>query len=269
MTAFERFTRLVELSGEDIDLTVGALLIAAHFDPDVDVEHELRVLDSLTNGVAGRMPLEGPPLAAVNVLNEYLFDEIGFAGNESDYYDPRNSFLHEVLRRRLGIPISLSLVYIEVGARLGVPLLGIGMPGHFLVRHAGEESLYIDPYYKGVMLSERECMERLKAISGVVRWDRSFLTPVTNRAFLVRMLRNLSAIWAQRSELSNAIATISMLIALQPEVPGHRRDRGLLSYRAGEHERALSDLESYLEQDFMAPDAWYVRRLAERIRQEH
>ncbi|MEX2598198.1 MAG: transglutaminase-like domain-containing protein [Dehalococcoidia bacterium] len=265
-TAIERFERLAELSGDDVDLAAGALLIAAAFDHDVDVEHELRVLDALAAGVRDRMPLEGSHLASVNVLNDYLFDEIGFAGNEAHYYDPRNSLLHEVLARRLGIPITLSLVYIETGCRLGIPLQGVGMPGHFLVRHVEEDSLYIDPFYRGIMLSEVECAERLRKITGNIRWDRSFLHPINNRSFLARILRNLSAIWVKEEALDDAVLTLGMLIALQPGEPGHRRDRGMLRYRLGEHDNALHDLETYLENDVAAPDAWYVRRLTEEIR---
>ena len=267
-TASERFESLTRISGEDIDLAIGALLIAAHFDPEVDVERELRLLDSLAAGVRDRMPLEGTPLASINVLNEYLFDDIGLAGNEADYYDPNNSLLHQVLRRRLGIPITLSLIYIEVGARLGVPLVGIGMPGHFLVRHLDEKDLYIDPFNRGILLSEEECKARLRKISASIRWDQSFLAPVSNRAFLARMLRNLSAIWVRRGELTNAVITLGMLIALQPGEMGHRRDRGMLRYRLGDRQQALEDLETYLHNDFAAPDAWYVRRLTEKIREE-
>lgn len=244
----------------------GALLIAAAFDSSVDRDRELALLDSLARGADGRVTASLDPLAAVNALNEYLFDHVGFRGNEADYYDPRNSLLHEVLRRRLGIPITLSLVYIETGRRLGVPLVGVGMPGHFLVRHQQEEALFIDPFYSGGLLSESECAERLRAISGAVRWHRSFLEPVTNQAFLARMLRNLAAVWVERGEAGNAVLSLDLLIALQPKETGHHRDRGMLHYRRGEHGLALTDLERYLDTASSAPDAWHVRRMVERIR---
>ena len=175
----------------------GALLIAAAFAPEVDVDRELGLLDALAQGARGRVTADLDPLAAVNNLNEYLFDHVGFSGNETDYYDPRNSLLHEVVRRRLGIPVTLSLVYIETGRRLGIPLVGIGMPGHFLVRHRREESLFVDPFYGGALLSASECAERLRRISGAVRWHRSFLEPVSRRDLLARMLRNLAALWGR------------------------------------------------------------------------
>ncbi len=262
-------TALGELTSsahDDLPLDRGALLIAAAFDRELDVDREVAMLDGLAQGARGRVSPDLDPLTAINELNEYLFDHIGFAGNEADYYDPRNSLLHEVLRRRLGIPITLSLVYVEVGRRLGLPLRGVGMPGHFLVRHGDESSLFIDPYYSGVLLSEAECAERLRRISDTVRWDRSFLAPVTNRAFLARMLRNLSAIWVKRNDAENAIASLGLLMAVQPEETGHWRDRGMLFYKLGDRTLALDDLEHYLDAAFSAPDAWYVRRVVEKIR---
>jgi regulator of sirC expression with transglutaminase-like and TPR domain len=267
LSALDRFTQLADLPDQQIDLALGALLIAAHTGPDVDVDEQLALLDSLAAAVHDRIPVADEPLAKINVLNDYLFDEVCFAGNVADYYDPRNSMLHHVLRRRLGIPITLALVYVEVGARLGLPLVGIGMPGHFLVRHLGDQNLFIDPYNRGVMLSEAECAERLRSISDSIRWDRSFLDPVTNREFLGRMLRNLAAIWVQREELAQAVAALGMLIVLQPEEPGHRRDRGMLLHRLGDSETALSDLETYLELHDLAPDAAYVRRTIADIRE--
>lgn len=257
---------LATAEGEEIPLDRGALLIAAAFDHEVDVEHELGVLDSLAQGVARRMPHDLDPLASVNELNDYLFENIGLEGNDTDYYDPKNSLIHEVLRRRLGIPITLSLVYVEVGRRLGVPFQGVGMPGHFLVRHRDERSLYIDPFYKGVLLSEEDCAERLKKISTSVRWDKSFLHPISSRAFLARMLRNLSAIYVSKNEAKQAITALHILVAIQPEEPGHLRDRGLLLHQTGDNGSALSDLESYLNSSFAAPDAWYIQRVVDQIR---
>ncbi len=216
--ALEELSRRAQ---DDLPLDRGALLIAAAFDPEVDVDRETGLLDSLAQGASRRVSAELDPLTAINELNAYLFDHVGFAGNEADYYDPKNSMLHEVLRRRLGIPITLSVVYIEVGRRLGLPLRGVGMPGHFLVRHDEEPSAHIDPYYRGTLLSEAECVERLRRISGAVRWDRSFLDPVTDRSVLARMLRNLSAIWVGRNDTPRAILSLGLLMAVQPEESGH------------------------------------------------
>ena len=271
MDAVSVTTLLADLTGDahdDVPLDRGALLIAAAFDPAVDVEAELALLDALAHGASNRISNDLDALQSINELNEYLFDHVGFTGNESDYYDPLNSFLPQVLRRRLGIPISLSLIYKEVGRRLGIPLLAIGMPGHFIVRHRDEPSLFIDPFYRGVLLSEAECTERVRKISPSVRWDRAFLSPISNRAFLARMLRNLSAIWVNRGETNEAVVALSLLIAVQPEELGHLRDRGMLHYNRGEHALALEDLARYMESAMGAPDAWYVRRIVEKIRAE-
>jgi regulator of sirC expression with transglutaminase-like and TPR domain len=264
-TAFDLFARAVALPDEELDLARCALLTAACADPFVNVDDGLAHLDSLAEGGRNLVAAADGPLAQVNALNEYLFDTVGFSGNEADYYDPRNSLLDQVLKRKVGIPISLSLVYIETGARLGVPLAGVGMPGHFLVRHEGEDSLFIDPFHRGVMLSERECAERLKQISDSVRWNSSFLEPIGKRAFLARMLRNLGAIWAHREELNKAVDVLSMLIALQPGEPGHHRDRGVLRQRMGQKSLALQDLEYYLTNENSGPDAWFIRRMVDGI----
>lgn len=261
----DAFTEFAAQPDEALSLSRGALLIASTFDETVDVEHEMGLLASLARGVADRVPLDNP-LGAVNVLNEYLFDEIGFAGNDADYYDPRNSLLHEVLRRRLGIPITLSVVYIEVGARSGVPFTGVGMPGHFLVRPVDELTLFVDPFHGGVVLSEEECRARFEELSPSGRWDLSYLNPVGTRSILVRMLRNLAAICVQREALTQAASSLDMLVALQPNEPGHLRDRGFLRHRMGMPAAALRDLDSYLGQASSAPDRWHVLRLADQLR---
>lgn len=266
ITATEALAQAAAEHGDDAPLDRGAFLIAAAFDPEVDVERELKALDALARGAERSVAGAEGALSAVNELNEYLFDHVGFSGNEHDYYEPRNSLLHEVLRRRLGIPITLSVVYIEVGRRLGMPLRGVGMPGHFLVRHDDEPSLFVDPYYRGAVLTEQECAERLRSIADTVRWERAFLTPVTPRAILARMLRNLSAVWVKRGDTESAIVALGLLMAVQPEETGHWRDRGMLRYQLGDHALALADLERYIDVSFTAPDVWYVRRVIERIR---
>ena len=148
---------IARLPEEEIKLDRAALVLAAAEYPELDVARETSVLDSLAAGAARRLSGQQDPLSSINELNDYLFDEVGFRGNEDEYYDPRNSYLNEVLARRLGIPIPLSLVYIETGRRLGVPLLGVGMPGHFMVRHAGVDDLFVDPFRGGILLTEQEC----------------------------------------------------------------------------------------------------------------
>ena len=202
----EQFVRMAGLPDDEIDLARAGFLIAAMEYPGLDLNYQFGLLDSLSAEVAARLDASRDPLFCVNTLSEYLFDELGFQGNLDDYYDPRNSFLNEVLRRRLGIPITLSLVCIEVGKRLDIPLLGVSMPGHFLLKHRDEEALFIDPFYKGILLSEEECAQRLQQVTQAdIPWDSSYLAPVSNRDFVARLLRNLKNIYLQRQDHERAI----------------------------------------------------------------
>lgn len=210
MAPVEAFARVVAVPDADIDLARAAFLIAATRYPDLDVDGQLRLLDGLATAGRSLLSEETGPLFSCNVLSQYLFDEVGFRGNHDDYYDPKNSYLNDVLARRLGIPITLSLLYIEVGRRLGIPLVGVGMPGHFLVHHRDVEDLFIDPFFGGILLSEDECAERLEEITGM-QLRREHLAPVTNRAFLTRMLRNLQGIYRQQKD-AYALAGIEQLL---------------------------------------------------------
>ena len=154
--AWRKLTAIAQYPEEEIELDWAALVLAVTEYPELDIAQETAALDSLAAGVARRLGDLRDPLFCVNTLSEYLFDELGFRGNQDEYYDPRNSYLNEVLIRRLGIPITLALVYIETGRRLGVPLLGVGMPGHFMVRHRDVEDLFVDPFHGGILLTEEE-----------------------------------------------------------------------------------------------------------------
>ena len=264
---WEQFVAMAALPDHEIDLARASLLIAATEYPELDLEHQLGLLDSLAAGVSHRLDADREPLFSVNTLSEYLFDEVGFRGNHDDYYDPRNGLLNEVLSRRLGIPITLSLVCIEVGKRLGIPLVGVGMPGHFLLRHQDEEDLIIDPFNRGILLTEEECAQRLRQITQAeTPWDSRYLTPVNNREFLGRMLRNLKNIYYEGEDYVRTLLTVDRLIALQPEVAQERRDRGVVRYHLGRYQEALDDLLSYLDSAPPSSDAEAVQRLIDQLR---
>ena len=264
---WEQFVRMAGLPDGEIDLARAGFLISAMEYPGLDRDHQLGLLDTLSSGVAGRLDASSDPLFRVNTLSEYLFDEMGFQGNLDDYYDPRNSFLNEVLSRRLGIPITLSLVCIEVGKRLDIPLLGVSMPGHFLLRHQEEEDLFIDPFNKGILLSEAECAQRLQEVTQAnVPWDSRYLASVSNRDFVARILRNLKNIYMQRQDHDRAIMTIDRLIVLQPEASQERRDRGIVRYNSGRNEEALEDLTHYLDTDPVGGDVEAVEQLVRHLR---
>ncbi|MCH8205778.1 MAG: transglutaminase family protein [Chloroflexi bacterium] len=264
---YRRFAREVAAPDDDIDLGRAALLIAATEYPQLDVENELAHLDSLAAAASSRLSGDRDPLYVANLLSEFLFDEIGFRGNHEDYYDPRNSFLNEVLSRRLGIPISLSLLYVEVGKRLGVPLVGVGMPGHFLVRHRDLDDLFIDPFHGGILLSERECQERLQEVTQAeVQWDSSYVAPVTKREFLARLLRNLKGVCLAGQDYLRALTIIDWMLTVQPDGKHELRDRGIVHYRLGNYSEALDDLRSFLAAAPSGSETESVQQLVGRLR---
>ena len=232
MTGIEQFTRLVAVPDAEIDLGRAALQIAATRYPALDVDSCLRRLDGLASGARELIGDAQDPLHCSNALSQFLFDEAGFRGNTDDYYDPRNSYLSDVLDRRPGIPITLSLLYIEVGRRLEIPLVGIGMPGHFLVRHRDVADLFVDPFHSGMLLSEAECAQRVEDVTGGrLQWHPAHLAPVDNRSFLARMLRNLKVIYLQRLEHQEALSVLDLLVALLPDDADEQRDRLAISNR--------------------------------------
>ena len=263
---WNQFDGIVEAPDEEIDLARAALLIAATEYPELSVERELFRLDAIAEGIAPRMD-DDTPLYQLNTLSEYLFDELKFAGNHTNYHDPRNSFLNDVMERKRGIPISLSLLYIEVGKRAGVPVLGIGMPGHFIVRHRDEPEVFVDPFHGGILLSVEECAERLKQVTqGSLAWDTEYLEPISSRAFIARMLRNLKLVYLQRRNYERVLATIDRVIALLPQDAVEFRDRGVVNYRLGNFEEALEDLHVYVTSGEAVPDGDTVHRLMDQIR---
>ncbi len=271
-----RFAALAARPDAEIGLAEAALLLAAEEYPDLDMRHYRRVLDGLCDGARARVGEAAigargglGPCEVVGALNRYLFEECGFRGNRDAYYDPRNSFLNEVLDRRLGIPISLALLYIEVGRRAGLPLVGIGFPGHFLVGcDAPEGRLLIDPYEGGKLLTELDCIAILTQLHGRrVPLARHYLAPIGPRAFLVRMLANLKAIYLAREDYCRALAAVERILLLTPDAAEERRDRGLLHLKREAFSLAASDLEAYLQARREAQDRDQVARYLATVRQ--
>lgn len=255
-----------DADGASLDLAKAALLIAAVEYPDVDIDHELGLLDSLAGGAAHRLGDTRDTIFALNTLSEYLFDEVGLQGNTDDYYDPRNSYLNQVLKRQLGIPITLSLVYLEVGKRLNIPLVGIGMPGHFLLRHRDETELFVDPFNRGILLSQEECAQRLAEITQErIDWDPGFLNPIGNREYVARMLRNLKSIYVQHRDFQRALAIIDRLVWMQSHARIELRDRGLVKHRLGLNQEAAEDIGAYLETAPPGSDAEELRQLLDQL----
>lgn len=229
MNPTESFVRLVRRRDDAIPLAEAALLIAAHDHP-VDVAAELAAIDDLARDA----PDDVAALAA------FLFVEGGFAGNEVDYSDPRNSYLDVVLRRRLGLPITLSVLMIEVASRRELPLHGVGMPGHFLV--GTDDGQFVDPFHHGMLLDERGCRERFEALRPSAVWHSSYLEPVGPRAILVRMLANLVHTFVDRAP-ADAVWALRLRLAVPGVDPDERRDAAALLGTLGRFEEAASALD--------------------------
>ncbi|MGI9023659.1 MAG: SirB1 family protein [Acidimicrobiales bacterium] len=236
-----RFAELVQGPEEELPLDEAALLVAAHAYPDLDIGFELGLLDGLAERCLQR-DLEG--------WRRCLFDELGFTGNVADYYDPDNSFLNQVVRRRVGLPITLSVLGQVVGARMGLRLAGVGLPGHFLLRHdpATGPPAFVDPFAGGRLLDRDGCIERFKAVNGLdAPFVDSYLDPVGPRAILSRMLANLRAIYAARG----AVDSLAWVFALRLSIPGtpaiERRELARVLGSTGHFVEAAEVLEDMAE----------------------
>jgi regulator of sirC expression with transglutaminase-like and TPR domain len=224
------FTDMVQGSENRIDLARGALLIAREEYPGLDILRYVAKLEAMAAAVRVRIVDAEDPLGKIEHLNLYLFDEREFRGNSQEYYDPRNSFLNEVIDRQLGIPITISVIYMEVARRLGLPLQGVGMPGHFIVKHSWRDGdIYIDPFNKGRILSRAACEELIQQIYGEpVPFEETFLATVTKKQILSRILSNLKAIYIQRKQYLKALSVVERLLLINAEAEQDLKDRAAL-----------------------------------------
>jgi regulator of sirC expression with transglutaminase-like and TPR domain len=261
--ARKAFAALVALPDPAIDLAQAALLIAREEYPDLEVGRYLEVLDEMGATVRGRLRGGEGFGSLIAHLNRLLFDDLGFRGNREEYFDPRNSFLNDVLDRRVGIPISLSAVYIEVGRRIGCPLAGVSFPGHFLVRYMGLDApseILIDPFNRGRILTGEDCRGLLRALyDGRVEFRPEFLKRAPTRAILERMLHNLKTIYRAQPDFHRALRVQHLLLCLHPERPEGLRERAFLYYSVACFEQAARDLQGYLEAAPAAADAVEIR----------
>ncbi|MEB3212804.1 MAG: SirB1 family protein [Leptolyngbyaceae bacterium] len=265
--ARQQFYHEVNQPDEHIDLAKAALCIALEEYPDIDVEAYLNALETMAEDVRDRLPVESYPLRIIRVLNDYLFSDLAFSGNAAHYYDPDNSYLNRVIDRRSGIPITLSLVYLEIAKRIDFPMVGVGMPGHFLVRPDQDElEICVDPFHQGDILFVQDCEERIETLfNGNVAFQPEFLAPVSNKQFLARMLSNLKMIYLNQGRMRNVLAAIDRILLLFPNTPYEQRDRGLIYYQVGRWVEARQDLENYLLHLPQARDADLVKKLLTRI----
>jgi len=258
-----------EVEDERIDLVRAALTIAQTEYPDLDVDAYCGRIESLAQRVKQQVPSLGDPSDSIAALNKVLFEEEGFRGNAEDYYDPRNSFLNDVLDRKLGIPITLAVVYMEVARRVGFPLVGVGMPGHFLLKHYDVEGreILIDPFNRGSVLTAIDCQSRLDQIyGGQMPLQPEFLMAVSRRQVLVRMLNNLRSIYLSSRNFRKALPVVDLILAVYPRSPEDVKQRAMLRWSLGQSRGALADLEDYLKMSPDASDADEIRQTAASLR---
>ena len=261
LKARRAFAEISSLDDSVFALDRAALTFCLEDYPGLDIDIYLRRLDTLA---ARAEVLIGQDRSIGNILNclhEVLFVQEGFRGNAEDYYDPRNSFLNEVMDRKLGIPISLSVVYIEVARRIDFRAHGVGFPGHFIVKcRDGEREILIDAFNNGHILTEKNCQELLDRVyGGAVPIQPSFLQAMSNKAVISRMLFNLKGIYYQKEEYSKALAIVERILMLNPGTPSEIRDRGLLYMQTSLFAKALADLEYYLANASAPQDATNIQ----------
>lgn len=261
LRAQQSFREMASLDEDALPLDRAALIMALEEYPEMDIASYLRRLDTLAARVEVMLGTDRNAINVIESINEILFVQEGLRGNEDDYYDPRNSFLNEVLDRRLGIPISLSVIYMEIAKRINFPIQGIGFPGHFLIKHVAKgRDIVIDAFHLGRILTPNECQELLDKIhNGAMVLNPTLMQPLGKRAILTRMLYNLKEVYIQKEQQLKALSTIEKILMLNPWTPSEIRDRGLLYMQTGLFANAVADLESYLANALAPEDSSHIQ----------
>ncbi len=264
--ARQKFWQIAHTPDSEMTIThllEGALAIAWEEYPKMDLGHYREILEQMADDLQLRLSKTHYPLRIVQEINQYLFIEKAFRGNDTDYYNPCNSFINDVLDRRLGIPISLSIIYMVIGDRLGFPIEGISFPGHFIIRPQHPDlEIFIDPYNQGDILFPEDCEDKLAQLYGQrVPLQPEYLEPVSVRRILDRLLNNLKLIYLRRHETNKALASIERSLMLNPNVPTQWRDRGLICYQLERFSESRIDLENYLQHIPYAEDSQVIMQL--------
>ncbi len=248
----------------ELDMARAALLVAREEYPQISVDLYLARLDQMAEEVKDRLADETAPLVVLDELLTMIYQRRGFQGNRQAYYDPRNSYLNDVLDRGLGMPLSLGMVVLEVGWRLKLPLEGVNFPGHFLVRYKGDAmDLLIDPFDRGRMRFEDQAQELLDQVyGGMVRVQEPFLRKASRRDMLFRLLLSLKSVYGNVADHPRALAAVERMLLIQPTSRGENRARGLLLARMGRRDEAVEQLEAYLD---LAPGAGDAERIREMV----
>jgi regulator of sirC expression with transglutaminase-like and TPR domain len=258
---YQEFRQAVDGGEDKMDLGRAALTLAAVDYPDLDIDVYLARIDGLAAEAQARLGSEADVYRTIAVLNDVLFRQHGFRGNRDDYFDPRNSFLNEVLDRRTGIPISLCVLYMEVAQKIALPLQGVGFPGHFLIKYRSvNEEIVIDPFNQGEIRSRKHLQTMLNRLFGDrVSFDPEFLAATSKKQILRRMLNNLQLIYLRENDLIKGLSIVERLLVLDPTSAVGIRDRGIIYSRLECFKQALEDLQTYLSLAPQAADADAIR----------
>lgn len=266
--ARQRFVSEVHKAEEDLNLALAALLVAQEEYPQLPVDQYLARLDLLAEETRDRLDGETAPLLVLHELLDTLYKRHNLRGNREAYYDPRNSFLNDVLDRGLGIPLTLGIVLLEVGWRLGLPLEGVNFPGHFLVRFHGDAvDFLVDPYDGGALRFQDQAQELLDRVyGGMIRVHDSFLRTARRQEMVIRLLTNLKGLYFNVHDHARALAAVERILLIRPVAPGEIRDRGVILARMGRRSEALEHLEAYLHVAPEASDFQRIRGMVEELR---
>jgi regulator of sirC expression with transglutaminase-like and TPR domain len=258
------------LAADQFDLARAALVVAEEEYPQLSPEPYLQRLDLYAEMVKDRLANENAAPVLLGEISKVLFEDEAFRGNADAYYDPRNSFLNDVLDRKLGIPITLSIIYLEVGWRLGLQLEGVNFPGHFLVRYEGEAvKLLVDPFQSGQIRFEDEAQDLLDRVyGGTVKLQQTYLRPASKQDILVRLLSNLKTIYLNARDDERALSAVQRILLIRPDAAEEVRDHGMILARRGEIRASLGELHRYLQLMPMAADAQRIRLLIDELGKE-
>jgi regulator of sirC expression with transglutaminase-like and TPR domain len=273
---YKTFKAQVEGEDDAIDLAYSALLVAKFVYPELEIAAYKARLDALAQRVHDVLLTkedvedeERSALKTIYAINHVLFDEEGFHGNAGDYYNADNSFLNRVLDERVGLPITLSLLYMEVARRVDLPIYGVGLPYHFVVCcPLPDKKIYIDPFERGMLMSEKVCRERIRNLSnGRVRLPRQVFEPISKRSLLVRLLSNLKHVYLNAEDYDHTLIVCDLILILMPDLAKEYRDRGIIHYQLQHYGRAIRDMKRYVDLDPDAKDRYEILNHIKMIRE--
>jgi len=257
------FKKLLNQPDNDISLAKAALMIARLEYPELNIEEYLLKIQTMAKEINNRLPVTANAAEILKQLNYVLFIEKGYEGNSDAYYDPRNSFLNDVIERKLGIPISLSILYIELGHALGLPLSGVSFPGHFLVKlEISDGAIVLDPYFGGISLNEDDIEERLREYYGA-KLNKShthgILASSSNKEIILRVMRNLRNLYMQEENWQKALPLADIMVEMDADLPDALKARAAIYDQQECHIPALADYSAYLKLTSDNPGNQFIR----------